>query len=272
MRTSLFAVAAALAATPAMAEQIGDQSQAVRPQPVGPAVELSTGIEYQQGEYGTGQRIETISVPASLRVTTGQVRFSATLPYLRVDAPGNVIGGGGGLLGLPIIVDPTEPATRIRRQGVGDLRLGAAYTVPSASVGLSVSSQVKVPTASRDKGLGTGEMDFAVGAELSKTFGGVTPFVGLGYTLPGDPEGFDLRNSLSARAGAAVQMGPAVRGHVAYGYAQSLSPLVPDEQQVSTGLNAGLSDSLSLGLWGSAGLSEGSPDVGAGIQLGVRIR
>lgn len=269
MRRSIF-IAASLVATPALAEQANEQSQAIRPQPAGPAIESLTGLEYQQGEFGTGQRIETISIPTSLRVSTGQVQFSATLPYLRVDAPGNVVGGG--LLGLPIIIDPTEPATRIRRQGLGDLRLGAAYTVPSASVGLTFSGQAKVPTASRSKGLGTGEADYAVGAELSRRFGGVTPFVGVGYTMPGDPEGFDLQNSLAVRAGTAVQVSPRVRGHLVYGYAQSLSPLVADEQQVSTGIHASLSGSLSLGLWGSAGLSEGSPDIGAGVQLGFRIR
>src|SRR3546814_21014295 len=57
-------------------------------------------------------------------------------------------------------------------------------------------------------------MDYAVGAELSKTFVSVTPSVGVGYTMPGDPEAFELRNSLSARAGAAVQMARRVRGHV----------------------------------------------------------
>lgn len=255
MPSTLIAVSAALAA-PALAE---------------PTVELSTGIDYREGDYGTGESIETWEVPTTVRVQSGQVVLSATLPYLRVDAPGNVVGGGGGLLGLPIIVDPTEPPDRVRREGIGDLELGAAYTVPSDSVGLTFSGQVKVPTASERKGLGTGEMDYAVGAELSKTFGRVTPFVGVGYTMPGDPEDFELENSLSARAGAAVQMGGRVRGHVAYGYAESISPLVPDEQQVSAGVNAGLSDRLSLGLYGAAGLSEGSPDVGAGVRLGTRF-
>ena len=132
------------------------------------------------------------------------------------------------------------------------------------------------PTVERSTGLdyregdyGTGEFDYALGAELSRSFGRVTPFVGVGYTMPGDPEHYDLGNSLSARAGAAVQMGKRVRGHVTYGYAQSISPLIPDEQQIATGINAGLSDRLSLGLYGAAGLSKGSPDVGAGVRLGT---
>ena len=233
---------------------------------------ISSGVEYQEGDFGTGQRVKTTAIRSGVAVRKGQVQLSASLPYVRVDAPGNVVAGGGGLLGLPIIVDPDRPATRERREGLGDLKLGADYSVPSRSVGLTFSGQVKVPTASAAKGLGTGKADYAVGAELSKTLKAVTPFAGIAYTITGDPEGYDLRNSLSARAGAAVQMSPRVRGHVSYGYAQSVSPLVPDEQQVTSGINADLSQRVGIGLYGSAGLSEGAPDMGVGINLRLKGR
>lgn len=256
---------AAAAAAPAAAQAAPDAKQT--------QAEFSTGLDYQQGEYGTGEEIETLSVQNGLRVTTGRVTLSASLPWQRIEGPGNAVGGGG-LLGLPIIVDPTRPATRIARSGIGDVRLGAAYAIPRSSlggVGLALTGQVKLPTASEEKGLGTGETDYTVGAEASATLGGVTPFASVGYTMPGDPEGFELRNSLSARAGIAAPLSNAVRGHVAYGYAQSLSPLVPDEQQVGAGLNAAIGKRLSVGVYGSAGLSEGSPDVGAGLSLGIRL-
>jgi hypothetical protein len=260
-----------MAASPALAvEQAGEQSTAIRPAPASRAVEVSTGIEYQKGKYGTAQKVEALSIPTNVRVSTGWVQFTATLPYLRIDSPGNVVGGGG-IFGLPIIVDPARPATRDRREGIGDLRLGAAYSVPSSSLGLTFTGQVKVPTASERKRLGTGKIDYMVGTELSKSFAGITPFASVAYTIPGDPQGYDLRDSISARAGLAAQIGERVRGHILYGYAQSLSRLVPDEQQISTGINAGLSDRLSLGLYGSAGLSQGAPDVGAGVQVGLRL-
>src|SRR3546814_10317928 len=77
MRISSILIAASAVAAPALAE---------------PTVELSTGLEYQEGEYGTGESIEIWTVPTSVRVQSGQVILSATLPYLRVDAPGNVVG------------------------------------------------------------------------------------------------------------------------------------------------------------------------------------
>lgn len=236
-----------------------------------PAGEISTGVEYQEGDYGTGENVETVSVQNAVRIRAGRVQFSASLPWLWLEAPGNVVGGGG-LLGLPIIVDPTRPPTRQVRKGIGDLRVGAAYGVQApGGIDLSLSAQVKLPTASARRGLGTGEADVTMGAEAARTVGAITPFGSLSYTVPGDPDGYQLRNSLAVRGGLALQLAPGVRGSISYGQAQSLSPQLDDERQVSTGLNAALSQRLTLGLYGNAGLSSRSPDVGAGIQLGWRI-
>ena len=163
-------------------------------------------------------------------------------------------------------------ATRTRREGIGDLRIGASYALPRlAGFDLSVTGQAKIPTASRVRGVGTGEPDFSVGGELSRGLGPVTPFVSVAYTLPGEPDDYELRNSLSVRSGVATQFGRNVWGNVSYGYAESIRPLVPDEQQISTALNASLGRTLTVGIYGNAGLSEGSPDVGAGISLGFRV-
>lgn len=249
------AAAAVLAASPAFAQ---------------PASELSVSAEYQEGDYGTGESIETLTLQTRLQVETGRFFFYGTLPWQRIEAPGNVVGGGGGLLGLPIVIDPTRPAARDAREGIGDLRVGGGVRAAApAGIDVALIGEVKLPTAA--DGLGTGEADFSIGAEASRAIGPVTPFAALSYTMPGDPQGYELRDSFAARGGISAQLSRGVRGMLAYGYAQSLSPLVPDEQQLSTALEIGLSQRLSLGLHGSAGLSEGSPDVGASVRLGWRL-
>ena len=236
-----------------------------------PVAEVSTGVEYQEGGYGTGERVETLTVDNRVRVESGGLFLFASLPWRRIEAPGNVVGGGG-LLGLPIIIDPTRPGGREVREGIGDLRLGGGYRLPRvAGLELALTGELKLPTASASRGIGTGEIDVAAGAEASRTFGAITPFVGISYTVPGDPEGFEVRDSLAARGGLLARLGPGLRGTVAYGYAQSLSPLLADEQQVSTALDVALSRRLSLGFHGIAGLSEGAADYGAGVRLGWRI-
>jgi hypothetical protein len=262
-----FPVAAALLllASPAVAQQVSEPvSRAPRARG-----ELTAGMQYQTGEYGTGERIKTTSAVAGARVAIGRVILSASLPYTRIDAPANVVPGGGGLLGLPIIVDPTRPSTRVRRQGMGDARLGAAWVLPIKAVDLAAYGQVKLPTAK--PGLGTGKTDYAVGAEASRALGGVAPFASVTYTVMGSPDGYQLRNTWSGQAGLNTRLGSSVSGQISYGYAQTASASLADEQLLSTRLTLGMSSRLSLSVHGGLGLSKSAPDAAAGIQLGVGI-
>ena len=262
---------AAAFGTPVLAESASSESSDGPIARSGWDTGISAGVEYQEGDFGTGQRIATRANPVSAFANKGRFRFSATLPFLRVDAPGNVIGGGGGLLGLPIIVDPTQPATRERREGLGDLRLNTSYTIPAGRAAIALWKQVKVPTASAAKGLGTGKADYSFGGELAVSAGRIVPFANLGYTLAGDPDGYDLRNSLSARAGANLRITDSVAVRGSYNYAQSPNPGIKAEQTLSTALQANLTQSLSLGVYGSTGLSTNAPDFGAGVQIGLRL-
>lgn len=249
-------------AAPAAAQQVAEPAARIHS-------ELSAGVEYETGDYGIGERTETKSVVAGARVVAGRVILSASLPYSRIDGPANVVTGGGGLLGLPIIVDPSRPATRVRRQGLGDLRLGAAWVLPIKALDIAAYGQAKLPTART--GLGTGKPDYAVGAEMSKALGSVTPFANLTYTMPGDPEGYRLRDTWAGQAGLNAALGAGLSGQVAYGYAQSPSANLSDEQSLSMRIRAGISPRLSLSVYGSAGLSRNAPDAAAGAQLGVRL-
>jgi hypothetical protein len=261
--------AAAMAGAAALCPATADAQTAPSPH-ADTTVEASTGIAFQQGTYGLHTDIELLSSTAALKITHGGFSVAASLPYVRLTAPANVVTGGG-LLGLPIIVPPTPSTERRSRDGIGDLRLAAGYTVTTLPVGFTVSAEVKLPTASAAKGIGTGKTDLAVGGELFKTIGGVTPYLDIAYTMPGQPEGYRLDDSLSGQLGAAVQLGRRVRGHLAYAYAEALSPALGDQQAVTGGVNFGLSRKLTLGMYGSAGLSRGAPDMVAGLRLGLRV-
>ena len=57
---------------------------------------------------------------------------------------------------------------------------------------IALRAHVKVPTASEEKGLGTGRADEGVGVEVSRTIGrGLMAMVDGGYTVIGDRPGFD---------------------------------------------------------------------------------
>ncbi|WP_085811414.1 hypothetical protein [Sphingomonas sp. TZW2008] len=265
MHKSTVAAALLLLSFPAAAQQVSEPaSRTARA-----SGEAIAGVQYQTGKYGTGERIETTSAVAGTRVVTGRVILSASLAYTRIDAPGNVVPSGSGPLGLPILVDPSRPAARVRRQGIGDTRLGAAWVLPIKGADLAAYGQVKLPTAKR--GLGTGKADYAAGVEASKTIGRVTPFASVTYTMPGSPDSYRLRNAWSGQAGLNASLGSSVSGQIAYGHAQNPSSSLVDEQLLSTRLTAGASSKLSLSVHGGVGLSKSAPEAIAGVQLGVRM-
>lgn len=263
MRRWFATAIAALCLLPAVA-----RAQTVPPQRAKTTAELSTGVEYQQGTYGLHENVDLLSVPTTLTVRHGKLTLAASLPYVRLDAPANVVTGGG-ILGVPIIVPPTTTTERRARSGIGDLRLTGSYTLSELPVGVSLSAQVKLPTASASNGIGTGKTDVAVGGELFKRLGRVTPYLDVAYTMPGSPAGYRLDNSLSGQIGAAVQLGKRVRGHLGYAYAQAISPVLDDQHSLAAGINVGVTKKVTLAMYGSAGVSRGAPDVVAGMQIGL---
>jgi hypothetical protein len=236
----------------------------------GSGLELVASGEFQEFELEDGQEVDTASAVATARLTTGRLRVTAQLPYMRVTGPANVVPPSGPL-GLPILVDPTQPSEVRRREGLGDARFGVTYQLPVSALDLWLNAGAKLPTASVEKGLGTGEADYWMGAEASTALGPVIPFAGISYTKVGDPEEFELRDTISSQAGAALRLGRSATAHVGYSYSERASDLAPDEQRLFGGANTGVGGGLRLGVYGSAGVS-GPADIGAGVSLGIGIK
>jgi hypothetical protein len=223
---------------------------------------IARGLRSQARIGGGLRRTPCVGGEVAARFKTGNLRLSATIPYIRINGA-NVVSGDGG----PIVIDPNAP--RVTRDGIGDLTLGANYAIPEEKLGfgLDLGGRVKLPVAETD--LGTGKTDFSVSAEVSKTFGTVTPFVQGGYRWMGDPATIDLNNVFFASAGASVALGKSVL-LVSYDYRQATTNLIDDSQELFGAFSAPLGKRLNFTLYGSAGLSEGAPDYGAGAMLTLK--
>lgn len=229
---------------------------------------FSTGVDYSSGDYGAASKTKILVVPFSLRASAGNSRFTATVPYLRLDSPGGVVVGPGG---EPL---PGVPSQTGVRKGLGDLSLGYAYSIPADRLGgieLELGGRVKLPTSSDRKQLGTGKTDAAVSAELSYPAGLFAPFVNVGYRFLGDPAGVELDNGFTGSVGTTAQLGTVV-AIASYDYTEASSPLAEDAHELFAALSGPVSDRLTLTGYGIAGLSEGSPDFGVGLLLSVRLR
>jgi hypothetical protein len=252
-------------AAPAAAQQGQSPAVAERVNPFG--LSFSTGVDYSSGDYGLDEKTKILVVPFSLRATTGNAAFTASLPYIRLDGPGGVVIGPGG---EPL---PGVPSAGGVRNGLGDLSLGATYTIPAEALGgleLGLGGRVKLATASKQRQLSTGKTDVTFSADISYPIGTVVPFVNLGYRVLGDPEGFDLRNGPTASVGSSFQLGSAVL-IASYDYARASSALSDDSHEIFAGLSAPVTSGLTLTGYTVAGLSDGSPDFGVGLLLTAKV-
>lgn len=250
--------ACAIAAAPAQAQSVQESDF---------SLSASTGVDYSSGDYGAAEDTEILVIPVVLRATTGNMAFTASLPYLRIDGPGGVVVGPGG---EPL---PGAPAASGEREGLGDLNLGAAYTFSGAQRGgleFTLSGNVKLPTSKESDQLSTGETDYTVKGEVSAPLGNVTPFASVGYRFLGDPEGFDLRNGPTASAGFSALVGRSVF-IASYDYARSISAATDDSHSLFSGISFPLGSRLNLTGYGVAGLSQGAPDFGVGLLVTAKV-
>lgn len=229
---------------------------------------LSSGVSFSTRETDDDPRTDYYRFRLGGRVAKGPFRVSATLPYIVVKGPGAVIGPGDDdeIDDLPA----TEGGTR---DGWGDLRLTARYRLPSAALAgfdVDLLGSVKLPTASTGERLGTGEVDYAVGGEISRDLGSVEPFVAARYRINGDRPDQDYRNTVATSVGASMRLSRRTEASLGYDYSQSRIRGRSGVHSVEAGVSTRLSRRLYLSGSASAGLSQRAPDYAVGTTMSWR--
>ena len=262
-----FAVALAIgmiAAAPCAA-----QSSSSGPTSSRVALSATTGVNYSVGDYGGTQKVEVVSIPATIRASLGQFRVSARMPYLRVEGPPAFIGGGEG----PVVIEPGQPAREEVREGFGDLNLGTSYSLPNggiAGVAVELSGNLRLPTSAAPNRFGSGKVDVSVGADFSLPNDKFTPFLGVGYRFRGDAPNLELRDSFSASVGGTASVG-SVYVSASYDYSGASSRFSRASHSLYTSLSRPIGKRLNLSGYGLIGLSEGSADFGTGLLIRASI-
>jgi hypothetical protein len=228
------------------------------------------GAEYTTGTYGGSQSTDILYVPFITKYETGPWTLRATVPWIRISGPGNVVGAGADR-----VVLPGATAPRRTESGLGDIVLSGFYTLfgdtslladrTNAPIGLDIGAKVKLGTADENKGLGTGKNDYSLQADAYKTFGQFTAFGTLGYRWYGDPAGVDLKNVFYGSAGGTWRFSRDTSAGIAYDYRPKISPNGGTISEATAFLTQRLSRDVKLQLYGIMGFSTGSPDYGAGL-------
>jgi hypothetical protein len=239
----------------------------------GAAAQTSFGVgaEWTTGKYGEPDKTDTLYVPFIVKHETGPWLLKATIPYIHTSGPANVIGAGADRVTIP-----GAPAGRRTVSGLGDIVGSAFYTLQDESksgLGIDLGAKVKLPTASESKGLGTGELDYALQADFFKPLeSALTLFGSLGYRWYGDPPGFNLRNVPYGTIGLSRRMSAETTVGVAYDYRPRISDGGAAVSEATGYWSQRLSREWKLQLYGLVGFADGSPDAGIGAVLDYRFQ
>ncbi|MGJ3626848.1 hypothetical protein AB5I41_08095 [Sphingomonas sp. MMS24-JH45] len=175
-----------------------------------------------------------------------------------------------GINSTPVLIaTDTQPGRRTNLR-LGDLTLGAAYTLAPAGSGVEVelSGRMKLDTATRASRLSSGERDYALGVQVTKTLGRFAPFASATYRILGDTAAYRLNDGLAASAGTSMMVGRAdLRARLNH-YAAGATRLVDDAHEVFAGISGRLGRTpLRVTGFATAGFSNGAPGTSAGVAL-----
>jgi hypothetical protein len=228
---------------------------------------LLVGYEFSSGKFDDSDRTRISYVPLTFKYQRGDWIAGLTLPYIRIKGPGDVVRGADGSL-----VVGTGEAGTTTESGLGDVIASLSYTLypPRESLPiLELTGRIKLPTADEDDGLGTGETDYTLQADLSKRFGPVSGYATLGYRFLGDPSGVDLDDGFLASLGFGYRYSPRINLGLAFDFREASTDDSDDARELVPYTSLRVSDRLTLGSYGVVGLSDSSPDLALGVTARV---
>jgi hypothetical protein len=230
---------------------------------------LGVGFNYSRGDYGTTTTTEIVSIPIVARYDRGPWVFKLTVPYLRVSGGTSVVPGIGR-------VTSTNPRRRgggageATADGLGDIVASATYNSfynSATTFGVDVTGRVKVGTADRDQGLGTGENDYSVQVDAYKTYARVTYFGGIGYTELGSSPYIQLNSVLNATAGASYKLDEHNSAGLSVDTRERASPSGSPQRELTAFWIQKIDRTWKAQAYVLKGFADGSPDWGVGASV-----
>ena len=204
---------------------------------------------YKTGSFGTPTTSDLFSLTPTLGYVAPRYDVSVAIPYL--------------------FLTNTTAGQSTTEDGIGDIYLHGGYVfLPETYDGFSLygSVSLKLPTADKDKGLGTGETDYGGYLSAGKRFGQNRITLSAGYIFVGSPAGVSYNNVYVVDIGYArifslteVLVWYEARGAVISGE--------KNPQEINVGFFHILSKDYSIKGSTFVGLNNGGPDFGLSLGL-----
>ena len=226
---------------------------------------VSMSSYFSSGDYGGDADTDILYFPVSYSARRGKWAAQLTVPHLQVEGVGNVLVNIGG------VNRAVAGTQRESNKGVGDSTLAITYQMDplsDTSPFIDFRLDVKIPTADRDKGLGTGEMDYSAQVDVSQNYGNSVLFGTFGYTFRGKTDFYaGLEDSSYIQLGIAKPLSKQWNVGVFYDFREPASTFSPEIHELVPYFSYQLSDSWIFTGLAAFGFTEASAGTAVLAQI-----
>lgn len=241
---------------------------------------LVTGLEYENGDYGTSDSTDLWRVPIGLRYRSGQYTVGIDTSFLSAKSTGTIITSTKRNTMMK-----TVPSTDLQKitsakpgvnsaSGIGDIEMFASYRLPTqndSKFRSYVSLFYKLGTADADKGLGTGENDYGIEGGLFTRYKEVILTASLGYQVNGDSATINYDNVWYTDLGVIYPVKDDRSLGAILSLSQSATAGYDSPMDITLFLDQELDKKRDLNFYLQFGLSDGSPDFGIGANITFKL-
>lgn len=240
----------------------------------------SLGTDISSGNYGDTEETQIVSTPFTVSYSpNASWTFKASMPWTSIEGPGGVVPGGDG----GVVIGPgngrgnggnqTGGETVLTEEsGLGDLWLTGTYSLQPIAQRyfVDLSAKYKLPVADEEKGLGTGEADYTLQAEVFTVVDNFTPFVTVAKKYKGDLPETELRDVWYTSVGTGYRLSEISSVGASLDYQQAATAESDVQTELFGYYSHKLSDQWTGMVYAYLGLADGSPDQGFGFQISYR--
>jgi hypothetical protein len=233
---------------------------------------LTVGLEYERGDYGTPYTTDVWRIPVGIDYVQGRLSAGVSTAYLNAKSTGTItVSSGRSRMSRVTTISSTTVSSA---SGMGDIDMYASYRLPTANeaeISYHVTGRIKHGTADENKGLGTGENDYALEAGLITKLAELYVYGNLGYQIVGDSATVNYDNVWYANAGTTYPLANQRSVGATLEVSQAATPGFSAPAQVTVFYNLGLAKQRAVYFYVLLGLSNGSPDSGVGVNLTTKL-
>lgn len=223
---------------------------------------VSTSLSYSTGEYIYDDPVQNYIFYLGGRYSNPDLTLSMTLPFVmqRDNLGAQTLENNQN---TPIDNDHSIYS------GLSDLYIYGEYKILSS---VSLTGQIKIPTATESTLFSSGEFDYSMGFAFRKMFGTFKLFADAGYLVLGDPIGFSYQDPIVYGIGVAKHAtdGKSTVSFYYQGYNAIIKGLDPP-RQISAAYFRKLSDTLGISFYGSKGFGNTTADYSLSVGFEIVI-